>query len=93
MDGNTEERKGTVSVFNGPNPTVRAIKDEKVEAETVAEWLEARIKDGLDPGEIGVFVRSRGQVDRAVAAVRGAGCRTKSWTTEKGGVVASTSAP
>ena len=49
VDGNTEERKGTVSVFNGPNPTVRAIEDEKVEAETVAEWLEARIKDGLDP--------------------------------------------
>ena len=73
VDGNTEERKGTVSVFNGPNPTVRALKDEKVETEAVAEWLGARIKDGLDSGEIGVFVRSRGQVDRAVAAVRGAG--------------------
>ena len=73
VDGNTEERKGTVSVFNGPNPTVRVLQDEKVEAEAVAEWLEARIKNGLDPDEIGVFVRSRGQVDRAVAAVRGAG--------------------
>ena len=73
VDGNTEERRGTVSVFNGPNPTVRALQDEKVEAETVAEWLETRIKDGLNPDEIGVFVRSSGQMDRAVAAVRDSG--------------------
>ena len=73
VDGNTEERKGTVSVFNGPNPTVRALEDENVEAEPVAEWLEARFKDGLDPGEIGVSVRSSERLDRAIAAVRGAG--------------------
>ena len=73
VDGSTEERRGTVSVFNGPNPTVRALKDEKAETEAVSDWLEARIKDGLDPDEIGVFVRSSEQMDRAVAAVSGAG--------------------
>ena len=73
VDGSTEERRGTVSVFNGPNPTVRALKDEKAETEAVSGWLEARIKDGLDPDEIGVFVRSSEQMDRAVAAVSGAG--------------------
>ena len=73
VDGNTEERRGTVSVFNGPNPTVRAIEDEKVEAEAVAEWLQRGIKDGLNPDEIGVFVRSPEQIERAVAAVRDSG--------------------
>lgn len=73
VDGNTEERRGTVSVFNGPKPTVRAIEDEKAETEAVAEWLKERIKDGLDPDEIGLFVRSSEQMDRAVAAASGAG--------------------
>ena len=73
VDGNTEERKGTVSVFNGPNPAVRALGDAKAEIEAVAEWLEARIKDGLEPDEVGIFVRSPEQIDRAVAAVKSAG--------------------
>ena len=73
VDGNTEERKGTVSVFNGPNPVVRALGDEKVEAEVVSEWLRERIKDGLNPDELGVFVRSHEQLDRAVSAVRNSG--------------------
>ena len=75
VDGNTEERRGTVSVFNGPNPAVRALEDENAEIEAVAEWLKVRIKDGLDSDEIGVFVRSPEQMDRAVAAARGAGLR------------------
>ena len=73
VDGNTEERRGTVSVFNGPNPTVQALNDERAELQAVVKWLETRIKDGLDPDESGVFVRSSRQIDRAIAAVRGAG--------------------
>ena len=73
VDGNTEERRGTVSVFNGPNPTVSALEDEKADMEAVAKWLVARIEDGTDPDEIGVFVRSSEQIDRAVATVRDAG--------------------
>ena len=73
VDGNTEERRGTVSVFNGPNPIVRALEDDKVEAEVVSEWLRERIKDRLDPDELGVFVRSHEQLDRVVTAVRNSG--------------------
>ena len=69
VDGNTEERKGTVSVFNGPNPTVLALDSEETECAVVREWLRARVNDGLDPEEISVFVRSPEQIDRAVAAV------------------------
>ena len=73
VDGNTENRRGTVSVFNGPNPTVQALNDERAELQAVAKWLGARIKNDLGPDEIGVFVRSSEQIHRAVAAVRGAG--------------------
>ena len=34
-------------------------------------WLTARISEGLQPGEIGVFVRSLDQIGRAVQAVEG----------------------
>ena len=70
VDGNLEERKGTVSVFNGPKPTIQVLEDEEGESIAVSEWLTARISEGLQPGEIGVFVRSTEQMERAVATVK-----------------------
>ena len=70
VDGNLEERKGTVSVFNGPTPTVQVFGDEDAECAAVSKWLNTRISEGLQPGEISVFVRSLDQVDRAVQAVK-----------------------
>lgn len=73
VDGNTEDRRGTVSVFNGPAPEIRSFKSEAEESQMVTAWLLERIKEGLAPHEIGVFVRSEVQITRAVAAVTGAG--------------------
>ena len=70
VDGNTEGRKGTVSVFNGPNPTVLVLDDGEAESVAVGEWLRARVHDGLNSDEMSVFVRSPEQIDRAVAAVK-----------------------
>ena len=69
VDGNLEERKGTVSVFNGPHPSIQVAEDEEAESSAVSDWLTARISEGLQPGEISVFVRSIDQIKRAVAAV------------------------
>ena len=69
VDGNLEERKGTVSVFNGPQPTVQVLEDEEAESSSVSDWLVGRFREGLQPGEIGLFVRSVDQIKRAVAAV------------------------
>ena len=69
VDGNLEERKGTVSVFNGPQPTVQVLEDEEAESSAVSKWLTGRISEGVQPGEIGVFVRSLDQIGRAVQAV------------------------
>ncbi len=72
-DGNTEERKGTVSVFNGPTPKVSVLGNVEEESQQVADWLKARSAEGLAPHEMAVFVRSEAQLDRAVAAVQKAG--------------------
>lgn len=77
VDGNVEQRRGTVSVFNGPEPTVQVVATAQAEAETVGRWLAARTAEGVRPHEVGVFVRSTAQLDRAQAAVKQAGLAFK----------------
>jgi len=73
VDGNVEDRRGTISVFNGPAPEVRSFNSEIAEGKAVAAWILDRLKDGLAPHELGVFVRSEAQVPRAVAATSASG--------------------
>jgi superfamily I DNA/RNA helicase len=72
VDGNKEDRRGTISTFNGPPPDIVVLKTPEEEIKVVGEWLAARTADGIVPHEIGVFVRSAAQLDRARAAVEGA---------------------
>jgi len=73
VDGIREERRHTVSVFNGPPPEIRALATEAEESKAVGAWLRTLAADGVQPHEIGVFVRSSDQVPRASAAVSAAG--------------------
>lgn len=73
VDGNAESRRGTVSVFDGPTPLVQLFDSADAEIRAVAEWLAERLKEGRQPDEIGVFVRSDDQLKRAGAAVETAG--------------------
>jgi mRNA-degrading endonuclease RelE of RelBE toxin-antitoxin system len=77
VDGNTEERRGTVSVFNGPAPAVQTFKSQLEENDAVGAWLVERSKEGVMPHEFGVFVRSDAELDRARAAVAKAGLPSK----------------
>ena len=70
VDGNVENRKGTVSVFNGPAPLVKGFESEGVEIEAVGGWIKAKCTEGLQPNELAIFVRSDDQIDRAVAACK-----------------------
>lgn len=72
VDGNTEERRGTISTFNGPPPDIMVLNTPQEEIKAVGQWLAARTKEGVVPHEIGVFVRSPGELDRARAAVEDA---------------------
>lgn len=73
VDGNSEDRSDTVSVFNGPPPTIRTFKDESEEINNVGNWIAAQVNDGVLSHEFGVFVRSAAQLYRAEAAVKAAG--------------------
>lgn len=70
VDGNSEDRSETVSVFNGPPPTIRSLKSESEEIKTVGNWIAEKAKTGVLPHEFGVFVRSAAQLERARAAVK-----------------------
>ncbi len=73
VDGNKENRGGTISVFNGPKPTIRVLDSPETEIEAVSAWLEERIDDGVLPHEIGLFVRSSAELIRARTATEKAG--------------------
>ena len=72
VDGIIEERRGTISAFNGERPTIRIFGTESEERWAVATWLRERREEGLALSEIGIFVRSARQLDRARATARDA---------------------
>jgi superfamily I DNA/RNA helicase len=73
VDGNTEDRSATISVFNGQTPTIESFKSAADESQAVGRWVAERLASGVLPREIGVFVRSEEQRDRARAAMQEAG--------------------
>lgn len=68
VDGIVEQRKATVSVFNGPPPTIQTFDSIEAESKGVSDWLKARAQEGLLPHEIAIFVRSGAELERARAA-------------------------
>ena len=73
VDGNIDKRRGTVSVFNGPNPKIQTFDSAELESNAVGGWLKELEKESVLPHEIGVFVRSAGELERAQSAVQNAG--------------------
>lgn len=73
VDGNVEDRRGTVSVFNGPEPDIRVFDGSEQETEAVSAWIAERISEGVAPHEVGIFVRSAAQIDRAKQAAQASG--------------------
>ncbi|MDA3932918.1 MAG: UvrD-helicase domain-containing protein [Gammaproteobacteria bacterium] len=73
VDGNTEDRRGTVSVFNGSSPDIQNLDSVEEECKAVSKWLSDRSSEGVLPHEIGVFVRSGEELDRARDAVEDTG--------------------
>jgi superfamily I DNA/RNA helicase len=73
VDGNAEDRSQTVSTFNGPPPEIVVADTEDSEIEAAADWMKVRREEGVQPHEMGVFVRSDAQLNRARKAVEAAG--------------------
>jgi hypothetical protein len=69
VDGREEDRSGTISVFNGPEPVIAVQPNAEAEITAVTQWISKAVSDGIKPSEIGIFVRTRNEIDRARAAV------------------------
>ncbi len=68
-DGLEDERRGIISVFDGPKPEVKSLTTVAAEADTVRHAVETWLGEGIAPREIGLFVRTPQLVTRARAAV------------------------
>jgi len=77
VDGNSENRDDTISVFNGPPTTIHSAESEVEEIKTVGNWIRERAKAGVLTHEFGVFVRSEAQLARARTAAKEAGMAFK----------------
>jgi hypothetical protein len=73
VDGVIDQRDRTVSLFDGPAPEVCVFLSREAEIGGVGAWLRDAMASGIASFEIGVFVRSRGELDRARAAILNAG--------------------
>ncbi len=71
IDGSEDERRGIVSVFDGPAPEVRSFATVAIETEFVRKTVAAWLADGIAAHEIGLFVRTPQLIGRARAAIDG----------------------
>lgn len=73
VDGNEQNRSGTVSVFNGPVPQIRLFDGAQQEGQAVGRWLREQADAAMPLQEIAVFVRSDTELARARNAIDDAG--------------------
>ncbi len=65
VDGLEEDRRATVSVFEGIEPQIVIAENEAAEREAAAAFIRRALEDGVASGEIAIFVRSAEQLPRA----------------------------
>ncbi|MBH0114365.1 UvrD-helicase domain-containing protein [Novosphingobium sp. YJ-S2-02] len=73
MDGIEEGRRGTVSIFDGPEPEVVLVDAFNQERDIVALFIRECLDAKMLQSEIGVLVRGEGQLGRAREAIKAAG--------------------
>jgi len=59
LDGGTEQRSGTISLLNGPEPVLRPFASATEQADFVAEEIFRLTQQGISPSEIGIFSRTK----------------------------------
>ena len=70
VDGLEDERRGIVSVFDGPTPLVETFATADDESTAVGEVVAGWLADGIAAREVGIFLRTPDLVARARAALR-----------------------
>ena len=72
-DGIVDVRKNAISVFGGPAPVIRGCGSPAEERDSIVTWLAGLAGEGVRPQEIGIFVRSATELQRARDVITTAG--------------------
>lgn len=72
VDGLEDYRRGTVSVFEGIEPTVFIADDEAGERDAAAAFIRRSLENGVPPEQVAIFVRSLTELPRARALAEAA---------------------
>lgn len=72
MDGETETRRNTRSLIQGPAPALRAHRSSKAEVDAAVALVRQLVADGIPPAAIAIFTRTNNQLDPVEAALTGA---------------------
>lgn len=73
-EGEEAGDRSALSLLSGPSPSVVGFETADQEVSALAEWLQALGQEGIDPGQIGLFARTREILEgRAATAVERAG--------------------
>ncbi len=75
VDGDTQDRSGTISLLRGQKPEVQIFKTVDAERDGVAVWLDNLRQAGTMASEIAIFFRDEAQRPRALAAIHVSGYR------------------
>lgn len=78
VDGEEDQRKGTVSVFDGVEPVIVLAPSEDLEVAAAAQHLRDLVASGFALSEIGMFCRSSEQLARIAKVAEVAGIKTVS---------------
>ncbi|MGR9143937.1 UvrD-helicase domain-containing protein [Rhizobium leguminosarum] len=78
VDGEEDDRKGTVSVFDGLEPLVVIAPTAEEEIISAAAFLKSLLDDDVKVTEIGIFCRSNNELGRASRIAKAAGLQTVS---------------
>lgn len=73
VDGNKEKRREAISVFTGVVPAIHVFENENDEETALATWVQEHCRKKASYHEIGVFVRSENEIDRAKRALSSVG--------------------
>ena len=73
VDGNAENRSDTVSVFNGPPPAIRVLKDEAEEIKAVGAWMAEQCEGGRPAARVRRLRPLGGATGRAPSCRQGSG--------------------
>lgn len=63
MDGETETRRNTRSLLQGPIPTLQAYRSSKLEVEAAAKLVHQLIADNIPASAIAIFARTNNQLE------------------------------